>query len=87
MRPMVEFCEGNLETHSESVRKRLEADGDVEILEYGCLGNCGECYNKPFAYVNGKRLAAATADELYREIRSHLSKLKEEEAAWRKLGL
>ena len=86
MRPMVEFCEGNIETHAESVRKKLEEDGEVELVEYGCLGNCGECYARPFAYVNGRRLAASTAEELYREIKTCLQKLKEEEAAWRKLG-
>lgn len=87
MRPMVEFCDGNLESHSESVRRKLESDGDLDIVEYGCLGNCGECYARPFVYVNGKRLAAATAEELYLEIKSCIRKMKEEEEAWKKLGL
>ncbi len=87
MRPMVEFCEGNLESHSESVRIKLQADGDLDIMEYGCLGNCGECYVRPFAYVNGKRIAAETAEELYLEIKNFLEKIKEEEEAWKGLGL
>ncbi|HBI04614.1 MAG TPA: UDP-N-acetylmuramoylalanine--D-glutamate ligase [Paenibacillaceae bacterium] len=87
MRPMVEFCEGNLESHSESVRIKLQADGDLDIMEYGCLGNCGECYVQPFAYVNGKRIAAETAEELYLEIKNFLEKIKEEEEAWKGLGL
>lgn len=87
MRPMVEFCEGNLESHSDSVRLKLEGDGNTDIMEYGCLGNCGECYARPFAYVNGKRIAAPTADELYEEIINYLKQIKEEEEEWKKLGL
>lgn len=87
MRPMVEFCEGNLESFSESVRLKLESEGDLDLVEYGCLGNCGECYARPFAYVNGKRLVAATAEELFLEIKNCIRKMQEEDEAWKKLGL
>jgi len=88
MNLMIEFCEGNLELHSQSLREKLEAENDeIEIMEYGCLGNCGECFVRPFAYVNGKRVAADKGEELYQEIKNCIKKMKEDEEAWENLGL
>lgn len=44
--------------------KKLQQNPAYDVIEYGCLGNCGECYLFPFAYVNGDIVAAETIDEL-----------------------
>jgi uncharacterized protein YuzB (UPF0349 family) len=62
---------------TEKVMKRLEANPEYDVIEYGCLGNCGECYTFPYALVNGEIVAAATAEELQQRIDE---KIKEIEA-------
>lgn len=49
--------------------QQLEQDNKLKVIEYGCLGNCGECYLKPFALVDGSIIAAESLDELDRRIR------------------
>ncbi|ATF15336.1 UDP-N-acetylmuramoylalanine--D-glutamate ligase [Brevibacillus brevis X23] len=78
MKPLVEFCASNVSSYTQSVVDALENDPDldVDVLEYGCLGYCGECYMEPFALVNGTLVQAPTADELLVKIKK---KLREEE--------
>lgn len=78
MKPLIEFCASNAASYTQSVMDALENDPelDVDVLEYGCLGYCGECYLEPFALVNGKLVQAASADELLDKIKKVL---KEEE--------
>ncbi|MBM7592017.1 YuzB family protein [Brevibacillus fulvus] len=81
MKPLVEFCSSNLSSYTQSVMERLEQDTelDVDVVEYGCLGHCGECYMAPFALVNGDYVAAETAEELYEKIKQ---KIREDEEAF-----
>ena len=51
---------------------------DVDVLEYGCLGYCGECYMLPFALVNGDLVQAETAEELLDKIKAKLKADEEE---------
>jgi uncharacterized protein YuzB (UPF0349 family) len=68
-RPIIEFCASNMHHGTDAVMRRLEAEPDkYEVIEYGCLGNCGECFLFPYAYVNGEIVVAETADELYDKI-------------------
>ncbi|UVI31733.1 YuzB family protein [Paenibacillus spongiae] len=67
-KPIIEFCASNMHHDTDRIMKRLEQEGLTEVIEYGCLGNCGECYLFPFALVNGEIVAASTADELYDRI-------------------
>lgn len=83
MRPIIEFCVNNMHHGTEEVMKKLEANPDYDVVEYGCLGNCGECYLFPYALVNGETVAASTADELYEQI---MAKIKEIEAMFDLLG-
>lgn len=78
MKPLIEFCASNVASYTQSVVDALEKDPDldVDVLEYGCLGYCGECYMQPFALVNGNLVQAETADELLAKIKH---KLREEE--------
>jgi uncharacterized protein YuzB (UPF0349 family) len=64
----VEFCTNNTHHGTDRVMKRLEDNGGIDVIEYGCLGNCGQCYLEPYALVNGEIVWAATGDELYEAI-------------------
>jgi uncharacterized protein YuzB (UPF0349 family) len=78
MKPLVEFCANNVSSYSKSVLEALENNPelDADVLEYGCLGHCGECYMKPFALVNGNFVSAETVEEFWEKIKA---KLREEE--------
>jgi uncharacterized protein YuzB (UPF0349 family) len=78
MKPLVEFCASNVSSYTQSVIEALENDPelDVDVLEYGCLGHCGECYMQPFALVNGDFVSASTPGELLEKIKA---KLRDEE--------
>lgn len=64
-RPLIEFCASNMHHGTDEVMTKLENDGQYEVIEYGCLGNCGECYMLPFALVNGEIISAEEAEQLY----------------------
>lgn len=74
MKPLVEFCASNVASYTQSVVDALENDPelDVDVLEYGCLGYCGECYMEPFALVNGKLVQAPSAEALLDKIKKEL---------------
>lgn len=77
MRPIIEFCASNMHHGTGRVMKKLEENPDLDVVEYGCLGNCGECYMFPYALVNGEIVSAETADGLLDNI---LEKIREIEA-------
>ncbi|CAJ1001458.1 MULTISPECIES: DUF1450 domain-containing protein [Bacillales] len=81
MKPLVEFCASNVSSYTKHVMEALEHDPelDVDVLEYGCLGYCGECYMQPFALVNGELVQAATAEELLAAIKKKLQEDKEDD--------
>lgn len=65
------------------VMKKLESNPDYDVVEYGCLSNCGQCYMMPYAMVDGEIVTADSADELYDAI---IAKIKEAEG-WDDLDL
>ncbi|GKS14540.1 YuzB family protein [Paenibacillus chitinolyticus] len=77
MRPIIEFCASNMHHGTDAVMKKLEDNPDYDVIEYGCLGNCGECYLFPFAMVNGEIVAAETADKLFDEISKKIKEVEE----------
>ncbi|MEK3720560.1 YuzB family protein [Paenibacillus sp. FSL H8-0034] len=77
MRAIIEFCSSNLHSGTELVMKRLEERPDLDVIEYGCLGNCGECYTFPYALVNGEIVAAANAEELEQQIENKIKQIDE----------
>ncbi|MDO7907063.1 YuzB family protein [Paenibacillus sp. JX-17] len=83
MRPIIEFCTNNMHFGTDEVMERLEENPDYDVIEYGCLSNCGQCYMEPFAMVNGEIIAAESAEALYEAI---VAKIKEAEA-WDSLDL
>lgn len=83
MRPIIEFCTNNMHHGTDKLFKKLEQNPDYDVIEYGCLGNCGECYILPYALVNGEIVAAPTVEELEDAIDK---KIKEIEAMLDLLG-
>ncbi|RJX39378.1 DUF1450 domain-containing protein [Paenibacillus pinisoli] len=68
IKPMIEFCASNMHHGTDEIMNRLEQDDSYEVIEYGCLGNCGECYLKPYALVDGSIVAVDEVEELYEAI-------------------
>lgn len=77
MRPIIELCVNNVHQGTDQLMKRLAALPDVDVIEYGCLGNCGECFLFPYAYVNGEIVAAETAEQLYDVIMEKVREIQE----------
>jgi len=83
LRPIIEFCTNNMHFDTDTVMEKLESNPDYDVVEYGCLTNCGQCYLMPYAMVDGEIVTAESADELYDVI---IAKIKEAEA-WDDLDL
>lgn len=77
MRPIIEFCVNNMHHGTDEIMEKLEKNPDYDVVEYGCLGNCGECYLSPYALVNGEAVFAPTAEELYDQIMAKIKEIEE----------
>lgn len=78
MRPIIEFCQSNLSAGTMKVMEELEKDNRLDVLAYGCLGYCGECYAYPYALVNGEFVFGKTPKDLLAKIQAEVEKLVEE---------
>ncbi|WP_028559840.1 YuzB family protein [Paenibacillus pinihumi] len=85
MKPMIEFCASNMHHGTFRVMEKLEENPEFEVDEYGCLGNCGECYLSPYALVEGEIVAAEKVEELYDRILAALKRQKDDQEALDKL--
>ncbi|MCU5745941.1 YuzB family protein [Staphylococcus sp. SQ8-PEA] len=79
MFPLVEFCVSNMAKGGDYVFNKLEEDPNVDVLEYGCLQNCGICSNSLYALVDGEVVEGDTPDNLLSNIYAHIEKQQE---AW-----
>jgi uncharacterized protein YuzB (UPF0349 family) len=77
VRPIIEFCASNMHHGTDKLMQQLEANPDYDVLEYGCLGNCGECYLFPFALVNGEIVAAESAEELEQAVAAKIKEIQD----------
>jgi uncharacterized protein YuzB (UPF0349 family) len=68
MRPIIEFCINNLTPDVLEIKKKLDEDMSLDVIEYGCLGYCGTCASHPYCLVNGELIEAETAEELLKKI-------------------
>ncbi len=84
-KPLVEFCASNMHHGTDKVMQQFEQDDQYEVEEYGCLGNCGECYLMPYALVDGTIVTAEKADALYNNIVKFLEQQQVDQAALDKL--
>lgn len=78
MRPIVEFCQSNLGAGTLRVKEELEKDENLDVIDYGCLGHCGECYEYPFALVDGVFIAGKTPKDLLEKIREEIKAIGSE---------
>jgi uncharacterized protein YuzB (UPF0349 family) len=62
---------------TEQLMKNLEQNPEYDVIEYGCLGNCGECYLAPYALVNGEVIASATVEQLETDIQDKIKEIEE----------
>lgn len=76
---IIEFCVNNLEVGSRRAMEKWENDPTVDVVEYGCLGHCGECFMMPFALVNGELVAGENEDELIKKIEEKIREIEDEE--------
>lgn len=60
----IEYCLGNLENGSRQVFEALQQKHpDLKQQRWGCLGNCSECFKKPFVLIDEKEIIAADSGE------------------------
>jgi len=72
MNPIIEFCMSNLASGSQRAKEILEEDPNLDVIEYGCLSHCGECYENLYALVNGDVVTGDTPEELVKNIYQYL---------------
>jgi uncharacterized protein YuzB (UPF0349 family) len=84
-KPTIEFCASNMHHGTDQIMNAFEQNDDFEVTEYGCLGNCGECYLKPFALVDGEIVAVDSVDELHDHILKAITRQQEDKEALDKL--
>ncbi|MFC3801915.1 YuzB family protein [Cohnella sp. GCM10012308] len=82
---IVEFCVSNAHHGTDRLIDKLNRLPDMETIEYGCLGNCGECYLSPYVMVNGETVVAETTEALYDAIMEELGSQDEHQKALDKL--
>ena len=70
MFPLVEFCISNMAKGGDYVYDKLESDPEVDVLEYGCLNNCGLCSSGLYALV--WRRIRDTPEDLLNNIYKHI---------------
>lgn len=85
IKPMIEFCASNMHHGTDEIMNQLELDDSFEVIEYGCLGNCGECYLKPYALVDGEIVAADSVAELQEKIQQAVTRQQADRDALDKL--
>jgi uncharacterized protein YuzB (UPF0349 family) len=72
VKPIIEFCMSNLANGSQKALEQLEKDPNLDLIEYSCLGNCGECFESLYALVNGEVVVGETPEELVKNIYQYL---------------
>ncbi|MGO4182522.1 UDP-N-acetylmuramoylalanine--D-glutamate ligase [Paenibacillus sp. FSL A5-0031] len=82
---MIEFCASNMHHGTDRIMQLFEQNDEYEVTEYGCLGNCGECYLNPFALVEGAIVSADSVDELHDNILKAIEQQKADQDALDKL--
>lgn len=68
MQSLIEFCVNNLTPEVIKIKEKLEADPDLDVIEYDCTANCTICAEQPFALVDGELVTGETAEELLENI-------------------
>ena len=71
----IDICIGNEDQGINEVIEKLKAEfPNLKGQRWGCLGNCGNCYRKPFVMANNRYLVEAdTADALYEQLQPNIA--------------
>lgn len=72
MNLLIEFCMNNVANGSQEALEILQKDPDLDVIEYGCLSNCGLCSQTNYAIVEGERIIADQPKELVKKIYEYL---------------
>ncbi|KQL55750.1 MULTISPECIES: DUF1450 domain-containing protein [Shouchella] len=65
---LIECCMNNIHNGTGEVLKAFHSLPHVEIVEYGCLTQCGICRQENFLFINGTFVAGETPDQLLEKI-------------------
>jgi uncharacterized protein YuzB (UPF0349 family) len=82
---VVEFCASNRHHGLNEIIEQLENDENIEVIEFGCLGNCKQCWMKPFAVMEGKTIFADNSQQLLERIYQEIKNQEAENSALDKL--
>jgi uncharacterized protein YuzB (UPF0349 family) len=78
LRAIIEFCVNNLDLGSREAKEKFEQNPEYDIVEYGCLGNCGECFMFPYALVNGEMVGGENSADLIEKIEGKIAEWEAE---------
>lgn len=77
----IDFCRSNVDLFTSELYEQLRAmEPEVRVSRYGCLANCGECSEKPYAFVDDEIISAETVAELKEKIFSVVKQRSGEKA-------
>ena len=76
---IVEFCSSNMLKGSKEVFDTLNQDPEIDVVDYGCLSNCGICSKMFFAYVDGQTVSGETPEQLQARICKHIEEINNSE--------
>lgn len=71
----VDFCATNLQYRSRPLFEKLKERADLDVREWGCLGNCELCETGPYLILGDRFLLAATVAELEQMVEEALAEL------------
>lgn len=71
----LEYCLGNLDNGAKLVFETVHREfPDIQQQRWGCLGNCAECFKKPFVLIDDRQiLAGENPDDLLQKVRDLLN--------------
>jgi uncharacterized protein YuzB (UPF0349 family) len=71
----IDICIGNVDKGVDWVIDELKKDHpDLQGQRWGCLGNCGNCYRRPFVMANNRHLIEApTKEELLEKLKPEMA--------------
>ncbi|GAB3064798.1 DUF1450 domain-containing protein [Salinicoccus sesuvii] len=79
---LVEFCSSNMLKGTEAVYRELDENPEIDVLDYGCLNNCGLCSKAFFVLVDGEIVSAMTPDKLLEKIYKRIERNQNEVSDW-----
>jgi uncharacterized protein YuzB (UPF0349 family) len=75
---IAEFCSANMLKGTEEVYRALDADPEIDAVDYECTNNCGLCSKTFFVLIDGEIVAAKTKEDLLKKAYKRIEKNKQE---------